>query len=295
MTDSHGHVSVMLEEVLDLLRPAPGGRFADLTLGAGGHAEAILERTGPDGRLWGVDRDEVALETAGRRLERFAERFEALKHDFGGAPKVLADLGVGDLDGVLMDLGVSSMQLDDPERGFAIKADGPLDMRMSGRGKTTAAKLLDTADEAELERIFREYGEEPRARAIARKIVDLRKRTKLTRTSELAELVRSVTGSRGKIHPATRVFQALRIAVNRELEAIEAAVPGMMDRLRPGGRIAVISFHSLEDRIVKECFRRAEDEGRGVALTPKPLVPTAAESARNRRSRSARLRGWEKR
>jgi 16S rRNA (cytosine1402-N4)-methyltransferase len=289
-----GHVSVLKDEVLDLLQLEPGDDVVDLTLGAGGHAEAILERTGPAGRLWGFDRDRSALDMTRERLAPFGDRFDCLRIDFAQAGSALRDWGIEGVDGVLADLGVSSMQLDDPDRGFAFRHDGPLDMRMSGKGKNNAAKLLDTADAEELERIFRDYGEEPRARDIARKIVDLRRRTKITRTTELAELVRSVTGSRGKIHPATRVFQALRIAVNRELEAIERMLPRMIDVLRPGGRIAIISFHSLEDRIVKEAFRRAEDEGLGRVLTAKPILPEKGEAARNRRARSARLRGWEK-
>lgn len=288
-----GHRSVLLRTVIEWLRPAPDTVFADVTLGAGGHAEGLLEASSPTGRVIGMDRDRDALDRAQQRLERFGERLIPLKGDFRDAAWRIEELGMPALDGVLMDLGVSSMQLDQAERGFSIQADGPLDMRMS-RGKgVTAAQLVQRLDESELERIFREYGEEPRARAIARKIVEVRQRTRIRRTRELAELVKTVSRGGGRIHPATKVFQALRIAVNDELESLKRAIPALADRLAPGGRMVVIAFHSLEDRIVKTTFRDLAREGKGCVLTPKPAAPTRDEIRENPRARSARLRVFE--
>ena len=240
-SESHGHVPVLADEVHDLLALRPGLLVADLTLGAGGHAERTLEATGPDGRLIGFDRDPDAREIAARRLARFGERLEIVAANFADFDREIERVGVATLDRILLDVGVSSMQLDRPERGFSFQEDGPLDMRMSGRGET-AEKLVAEADADELERIFRAYGEEPRARAIARKIVEVRRRTRIRRTKELAELVRSVgVSGRGRVHPATRVFQALRIAVNGEIEALERVLPVAIERLADGGRIAVPS------------------------------------------------------
>ncbi len=288
-----GHRSVLLRTVIEWLRPGPGMIFADVTLGAGGHAEGLLEASSPGGRVIGMDRDRKALDQAATRLERFGDRLIPLKGDFRDAARRIKELGVPALDGVLMDLGVSSMQLDQAERGFSIQADGPLDMRMSQGKGVTAAQLVQRLDEAELEKIFREYGEEPRARAIARKIVEVRQRTRIRRTRELAELVKTVARGGGRIHPATKVFQALRIVVNDELESLRRAIPPLVDCLAPGGRMAVIAFHSLEDRIVKTTFRDMAREGKGIVLTPKPATPTRDEIRENPRARSARLRVFE--
>ncbi|MEE9391100.1 MAG: 16S rRNA (cytosine(1402)-N(4))-methyltransferase RsmH [Planctomycetota bacterium] len=293
MTD-WGHVPVLPQEVMEFLQPRSGGIYADLTLGAGGHTELILEASSPEGVVLAFDRDPAAIKTARRRLEDYGERFEVTRCDFAAAPAWLEQQGATPLAGALLDLGVSSMQLDDPKRGFGFREDGPLDMRMSRGGKINAERIVATASGAELEEILREYGEEPRARAIANKIVEVRKRTRITRTKELAELVRSVTGSRGKTHPATRTFQALRIATNRELESIESVLPRMVQLLDEGARLVVISFHSLEDRLVKEAFRLEEKQGHGRNLTKKPIGPGTAELDRNRRSRSARLRVFER-
>ncbi|MCA9321131.1 MAG: 16S rRNA (cytosine(1402)-N(4))-methyltransferase RsmH [Planctomycetes bacterium] len=291
MSERWGHRSVLLDEVLEYLAPRSEGTYGDLTLGAGGHAEAILEASAPNGRVIGFDRDASAAAIAKERLARFGDRLQVVVDENIHAAARLAALGIDQLDGALLDLGVSSMQLDQGDRGFSIREDGPLDMRMaqSERG-TTAEDLINEAGVAELERILREFGEEPRARAIARKIVEVRKRTRIRRTRELAELVRSVTGSGGRTHPATRVFQALRIAVNGELEGLKQLLPDMTRLIRPGGRLAVIAFHSLEDRIVKHHFREVEATGGGDVLTKKPLVPTDLEIDRNPRARSARLR-----
>ena len=303
------HLSVMPEEVLGLLQPQPGGLFLDGTVGGGGHARLLLEASSPDGQLVGLDRDPAALARAAEVLQPFAGRF-CLEHaNFADAGKVLAGLGVGPLDGILFDLGVSSHQLDTAERGFSFRQDAPLDMRMDPTRGPTAADLLATASVEELQRILREYGEERFAGRIARRIVARRETAPLKRTLELAELVREVVpGGRvpARIHPATRVFQALRIAVNGELEQVATGVAGAIDLLKPGGRLAVISFHSLEDRIVKRLFA---EEARGCIcpprlpvcqcghqprvelLTRKGIRAGEAEIDANPRARSAVLRG----
>ncbi len=294
MTEGFGHVPVLGAAALEHLAPRPGDRICDLTLGAGGHSEMILEAVGEEGRVLAFDRDPVALAIARERLSAFGERLITVEANFAEAPQRLDELGLERIDGVLVDLGVSSMQLDDPERGFSFQGDGPLDMRMTPGGET-AAELLARAGAEELERIFRDYGEEPRARAVAAMIVDVRRRTRLERTSELAELVRAVHGGKGgRIHPATRVFQALRIALNGELEALERMLRPMIERLEPGRRFVAISFHSLEDRIVKQGMRAAEKDGLGRVLTRRPIGADEEETRRNPRSRSARLRAFER-
>ena len=277
-----GHVPVMVEEVVRLL----GGRgvVLDLTLGAGGHAEALLGSG--VGRLIGVDRDPDAIRLATERLARFGERFTAVRTRFSDVP------AEDRVDGVLYDLGVSSMQLDRGERGFSYRAGGPLDMRMEREGES-AMDLVNTADEAELARILFEYGEERRSRRVAAAIVRARARAPITATDELARIVASALGARrGGPHPARRTFQALRIAVNRELEELAASLPRAAGVLAPGGRVVAISYHSLEDRILKRFLIEADDLD---VLTRKPLRPSAAEASRNPRARSAKLRAAEKR
>lgn len=288
-----------------ILAPERGGFFVDATLGAGGHAEALLER-GPDLRLLGLDRDPDALAIARERLARFGERFELRQADFGDLAEALA--GFPAPSGVLADLGVSSMQIDRAERGFSFRRDGPLDMRM-GRIGRSAADVVATASLEELTRIFRDFGEERMAAKIARGIVAERARGPIVTTRQLAKVVAEQKGGREKIDPATRVFQALRIEVNQELVALARFLAAAVARMQPGGRLAVISYHSLEDRIVKEAFRRDS----GVCLCPprlpactcgarkalevltrRPIRPTPAEVERNPRSRSARLRAAEK-
>ena len=290
MTESV-HLPVMPAEVLDLLAPKSGELICDLTLGAGGHAERVLDTSGPDGRVVGFDRDPTILETARERLRRFGDRVEVVVANHADAPRCLDERNIALVHGVLLDAGASSLQLDEAERGFSFQADGPLDMRMTPGAGATAADLLRETDAADLERIFREFGEEPHARAVARKVVEIRRRTSITRTREMAELVRSVIRRDGKRHPATRVFQALRIAVNGELDALASALDSMPDRLKSGGRMVVISFHSLEDRIVKTRFRERARESGFELSTPKPLRPTSEEVRRNPRSRSAKVRG----
>ncbi|MGZ4115230.1 MAG: 16S rRNA (cytosine(1402)-N(4))-methyltransferase RsmH [Actinomycetota bacterium] len=279
-----GHEPVMVDEVVRFL----GGRgtVVDLTLGAGGHAEALLESG--VGRLIGVDRDPEAVAIASGRLSRFGDRFLAVRARFSEVPVE------NRVDGVLYDLGVSSMQLERAERGFSFRNEGPLDMRMEGgRGQEgeSAMDLVNSASEEELARVIYEYGEERRSRRVAAAIVRARQRKPIETTEELAGIVVSAVGRRrGGPHPARRTFQALRIAVNRELEELAASLPRAVGVLAPGGRVVVIAYHSLEDRIVKRFF--AGDE-RLTVLTRKPLVPSADEAARNPRARSAKLRAAE--
>jgi 16S rRNA (cytosine1402-N4)-methyltransferase len=301
------HVPVLTGEVVEWLAPAAPGLLIDATLGLGGHAEALLEAE-PGFRLLGVDRDPQAVAEARRRLEPFGRRVTVVNDRFDRLPELLAEGDLPRPSAILADLGCSSLQLDTPERGFSFAADGPLDMRMGPDGDT-AAELVNTAEEEELVTVFWRYGEERRARAVARAVVAERP---LATTGELSELVERVVGRRPgqKIHPATRVFQALRIAVNDELGQLERFLEPAARSLRPGGRMAVISFHSLEDRIVKHGFARLQ--GRCTCppdfpecrcnptrllsvLTRSPVRPSDDEIERNPRSRSARLRVAERR
>ena len=287
------------------LGPDRGGFFVDATVGAGGHAEALLE-AGPRVRLLGLDRDADALAAARARLSRFGERAALRQADFGDLDSVLADSPAP--AGILADLGVSSMQLDRAERGFSFRRDGPLDMRMGQSGRS-AADVVATASVEELTRIFREFGEERMAGKIARGIVAERARIPITTTRQLARVVAEQKGNRERIDPATRVFQALRIEVNQELVALARFLAAAVARMQQGGRLAIISYHSLEDRIVKEAFRRES----GVCLCPprlpacvcgarkalevltrRAIRPSEAEVERNPRARSARLRAAEK-
>lgn len=307
------HRSVLLRECVELLRPAPGGLFVDATLGPGGHAEALLEATAPDGTVIGIDRDPSTIAWAEARLARFGERFRAIHGDHRDLRALLHEGGIFVADGILADLGISSFQLDDPERGFSFLTDGPLDMRMDPRsGGPTAADLLRTAPEAEIRRILRVYGEEKLAAPIARAIVRRREAGGLHTTHELAALVERVAGPaarRFRIHPATRTFQALRIAVNDEIEGLESFVSDAVSLLRRGGRLAVIAFHSLEDRAIKHAMRSLAERcicppGLPVCgcgredlvriVTARPVVPGGEEVERNPRSRSAKLRSVER-
>jgi 16S rRNA (cytosine1402-N4)-methyltransferase len=298
----------MLAEVLEALRPRSGGAYADLTLGGGGHAAAILQASAPDGRLFGMDRDEAALEAARHRLAEFAGRFELKR---GNYADVAAWIKPSSCEGVLLDLGVSSPQLDWAERGFSFQADGPLDMRMDRAQPVTAAELVNRADEQELARIFWEFGEERQSRRFARAIVEQRQGKPFATTKQLADFIERLAPRHGKrTHPATQVFQALRIAVNDELASLQRGLEAAVRILKPGGRLAVITFHSLEDRLVKE-FGRArtrdytfEEVDVPELRTPcvpelrwvqrKAMQPGAVEVNANPRSRSAQLRLLEK-
>jgi 16S rRNA (cytosine1402-N4)-methyltransferase len=281
MGEGRAHQPVLVDDVIRLL----GGRgtVIDMTLGAGGHAEALLE-SGVE-RLIGLDRDPEAVQLASDRLARFGARFHAVVTRFSDVP------AENRVDGVLYDLGVSSMQLDDPQRGFSYRGGGPLDMRMGSEGPS-AMDLVNSAAEEELARVIFEYGEERRSRQVAAAIVRARSRSQILTTDELARIVAGAVGRRrGGPHPARRTFQGLRIAVNQELEELTTSLPRVADILAAGGRVVVIAYHSLEDRIVK---RYLLGEPSLLVLTKKPLRPSAAEAARNPRSRSARLRAAER-
>jgi 16S rRNA (cytosine1402-N4)-methyltransferase len=278
---------VLLAEALELLAVRPGGFYVDGTVGLGGHAAAILEASGPEGHLLGVDRDPQALAQAERTLARFGSRVELRHADYRALPGLLA---VARPDGVLLDLGVSALQLDSAERGFSFRAEGPLDMRMDPTRGEPAAEVVNRLPEARLAELIARWGEEPAARRIARALVEARRRAPIRTTTELAALVRRAAGrGRRGIDPATRTFQALRIHVNRELSGLGETLAALADALAVPGRLVVIAFHSLEDRVVKQALR-ALPRDRYRVLTPKPLRPGAAELLANPRSRSARLR-----
>jgi 16S rRNA (cytosine1402-N4)-methyltransferase len=308
---SFEHSTVMLHEAVDALAPRSGGLYCDGTLGGAGHAEAILDRSAPDGRLVGIDRDPSALEAAKRRLERFSDRVTFVHGSFGELPRILGELGLSLVDGVLVDLGVSSPQLDRAERGFSFRAEGPLDMRMDPTRGETARELCERVSFDELADLIRKYGEERYAGRIARSIKEAIEVGELHTTTELATLIARVVPTReqGK-DPATRTFQALRIAVNDELGEVERLLDAAPSFLRRGGRLVVIAFHSLEDGLVKHRFREQSKEP-GVPdelveqlglvrptmriLTRKPIEPSEVEVARNPRARSAKMRAAERR
>ena len=292
-------VSVFIDEITTWLINGQAKIFVDGTVGYGGHSERLLERAGSDAVLVGIDRDEEALSYSRARLARFGHRAILLKGDFVDVKRLLRGVDISSVDGALFDLGVSSPQLDDANRGFSFQEDGPLDMRMDQSTGMTAGELVNTLSESDLaDRIF-QYGEERFSRRIARAIVRARERQALASTQELTAVIKDAVPAayrHGRIHCATRTFQALRIAVNRELDVLEPALRDVVDMLRPGGRLAVISFHSLEDRIVKHTFRAlAERPYPQVAvLTRKPQVPSDAECQANPRARSAKLRVVER-
>jgi 16S rRNA (cytosine1402-N4)-methyltransferase len=284
------HIPVLLDEVLHYLQPQPGGRFIDSTLGGGGHAQAILEKTAPDGRVLALDQDAAAIALAQRSLESFGSRLVIVKSNFRRIGTIAEEQGFTGADGVLADIGVSSMMLDDASRGFSFLREGKLDMRMDREQELTAADVVNTYDEREIADILFKYGEERRSRAIARSIVRSRP---LHLTTDLARAVERVMGAprHGSIHPSTRTFQALRIFVNDELGSLESFLDASMMLIRSGGRLVVITFHSLEDRIVKNKFRAASN---GKVLTKKVVTASDEELRRNPRARSAKLRAWER-
>lgn len=299
----------MLQEVVSLLRPRSGGIYCDGTAGRGGHAEALLEASGPDGKLVAVDRDPAAVGAVRRRLDRFGTRAVVVHSCFSALSHVASELGLGRFDGLLVDLGVSLPQLKDASRGMSFQLEGPVDMRMDPTSGETASEVIDRLSEEELSLRLRELGEERRARAVARAIKDARRRGELETTSDLARVVRRAVGSRraGKVDAATRTFQALRIVVNDELGELEALLDELPDLLASGGRAAFISFHSLEDRAVKHGLRRwstCRCAPRTVrctcggpllrVVTRKPVRPQPAEVDANPRARSAKLRAAER-
>lgn len=317
------HVSVMLDEVLEYLRPRPGGHYIDGTLGGGGHTTALLERSAPDGKVLGIDADLQALARVRGQLSEYVSngRLVLVHGNFAQLAPIAHEAGFMSVQGILLDLGFSSDQMENPERGFSFSADGPLDMRLDQSLEISAADLVNEASEQELATIFWQYGEERRSRQVARRIVHQREKGKITRTAQLAALVAAGVPYKhkpGAIHPATRVFQALRIAVNEELERLTTVLPQMLEVLsttsegetggEDAGRMAIIAFHSLEDRIVKEFMRReARDcicpprtpvcicghKARLRVLTTRPVVATEQEVERNPRARSAKLRAAE--
>jgi 16S rRNA (cytosine1402-N4)-methyltransferase len=311
------HLPVMAGRVVELLRPRPGGVYLDATLGLGGHSQRILQASGPSGRVIGLDRDPAALALARERMAWAGERLVTVRASFADLAEVAEDVGVERVDGVLYDLGVSSLQLDEPERGFSYRVDAPLDMRMDTTGGVTAAEVLATYPRAELTRVFRLYGQERFASRIARFVDEARRRAPIRTTGELVELVKAAipaAARRTGPHPARRVFQALRIEVNGELTALADSLPQAIDLLAPSGRVVVLSYHSLEDRIAKRTFVAAAtgaQEGlpglgpvaapepspqsaRIAILTRRPESPGPDEVAANPRAESAKLRAAEK-
>lgn len=300
------HVPVLLSEVMHFMAPAEGKTLVDGTLGGGGHTEAMLKA---GAQVYGVDQDDQALAFAQERLGSFGDRFKALRGNFSIIPALLAEQGVEQVDGILVDIGVSSWQLDEAERGFSFAKEGPLDMRMDRSMGKTAADLVNGHSEDELKTIFREYGEERAAGRIARRIVERREKKAFTTTLDLADFICTLIPRGGKSHPATRIFQALRIAVNDELGVLREFLENAVKLLRPGGRLVVITFHSLEDRIVKQFLKngsvaeidrkewpapRPNPDYHFKLLTRRPVIATGDELKHNPRARSAKLRSAEK-
>ncbi len=308
------HLSVLKNEAVDALAVKPDGIYLDGTIGGGGHSEEIAKRLTGSGRLIGMDQDDEALEAAGERLAPFGDRVTFVRDNFENAVTRLREIGIDGLDGVLLDLGVSSRQFDAPERGFSYRADAPLDMRMDRRQELSAMTIVNEWSEKELFHILRDYGEEPFAANIAKHIVNRRETGRIVTTTDLNAIIDAAIPARVRAkdqgHPARRTYQALRIATNRELDVLQAALETLADMLRDGGRFAVITFHSLEDRMVKQTFRTWENPctcppsfpkcvcgkvSKGIVVTKKPVMPGKEETESNRRARSARLRVFERR
>ena len=306
------HISVLLNETIEGLNIRPDGIYADGTLGGGGHAYAVAEKLTDGGRLVGIDQDADAIQAASERLKPFGDRVTIVRDNYVNMARVLTGLGISSMDGIYLDLGVSSYQLDTAERGFSYMEDAPLDMRMDRRNDRTAADLVNGCTEQELFRIIRDYGEDRFAKNIAKHIVQARERKEIRTTLELAEIVRGAIPKKIQAtggHPAMRTFQALRIELNGELKVLEESIDSMIGLLKPGGRLCIITFHSLEDRIVKNGFRRNESpcicppefpvcvcgkKSRGRVITRKPVLPSEEEKEMNPRSRSAKLRIFER-
>jgi 16S rRNA (cytosine1402-N4)-methyltransferase len=306
------HKPVMLNEVIDSLKIRPEGTYVDGTLGGAGHSSQIARRLSGEGRLFGFDQDAAAIEAATRRLEPYKDRVSIIRSNYSEMRERLSELGVRSADGILLDLGVSSYQLDDAQRGFSYRADAPLDMRMDQRQKLSAREVVNGYSIDELTRVIREYGEERFARNIAKHITAEREKKPIETTGELISIIKAAIPAKareGGGHPAKRTFQAIRIEVNRELDVLSDSLDGMIDLLADGGRICVITFHSLEDRIVKEAFRRNENpctcppefpvcvcgkKSKGRVITRKPIIPSEEETEENPRSKSAKLRVFER-
>ena len=307
------HVSVLLEETVAQLNIQPNGIYVDGTLGGAGHAYEVCSRLGENGRFIGIDQDEAAILTGKERLAPFGDKVTIVRNNYCNMPTVLKELGVEKVNGIVLDLGVSSYQLDTAERGFSYKEDGPLDMRMDNRQTLTAKDIVNGYSEMELYRIIRDYGEDKFAKNIAKHIVRMREEKELTTTYELNEAIKAAIPMKIRKntgHPSKKTFQAIRIELNKELEVLNNTLQDMIDLLDEGGRICIITFHSLEDRIVKSIFRKNENpctcppsfpmcmcgkKSKGKVITRKPILPSEEEMGRNRRSKSAKLRVFEKR
>lgn len=306
------HTSVLLEETIENLRIKPDGTYLDGTLGGGGHSYRIASKLGEGGRLIGIDQDEAAIEAAGARLKPYEDKVTLIRDNYRNAKRVLKDIGIEQVDGILLDLGVSSFQLDNAERGFSYKYDTKLDMRMDQRQTMTAADIVNGYSETELYHVIRDYGEEQFAKNIAKHIAAVRKDKPVRTTGELNEIIKAAIPAKMRAaggHPSKRTFQAIRIECNKELEVLKESLEDLVQLLRPGGRICIITFHSLEDRIVKTAFRRYENPctcppdfpvcvcgqvSKGKVITRKPILPSGEEIENNKRSKSAKLRVFEK-
>ncbi len=286
------HIPVMVREVIELLNPRVDGVYVDATVGCGGHSVEILEQSGFTGRLIGIDRDESAIKSSAEVL--IDSRVILRKARFSELKDVLSELNIEQIDGIIFDLGVSMLQLKDLSRGFSFHSESMLDMRMDQTTSLTAWDVVNKYPENKLEQIFRDYGDEPFARRIAREIVRQRSRKPIDSCKELSELIKRIVPGRGRLHPATRIFQAIRIEINREFDELKEGLRQAVELLKSGGRICVISYHSGEDRVVKNFFRDEEKKGRLKILTKKPMLPSIDEITRNPSARSARFRGGEK-
>lgn len=302
------HTSVLLEETIECLQIKPDGTYVDGTLGGGGHSDRIAAALSRDGRLFGIDQDEAAIEAAGKRLEPYRDRVMLIRDNYCNARQALAQIGVQGVDGILLDLGVSSFQLDNSERGFSYRYDTALDMRMDQRQSLTARDIINQYTEMELYRVIRDYGEEQFAKNIAKHIVRAREDKAIETTGELNEIIKAAIPAKMRAaggHPSKRTFQAIRIECNRELEVLRDSLDELIDMLNPGGRICIITFHSLEDRIVKTAFKKNENPctcppdfpvcvcgqaSKGRVVTRKPILPSDEEILANKRAKSAKLR-----
>lgn len=288
------HTPVLLNEVLEYLDPRPNQNFIDATVGDGGHTKAILERTAPNGKLIAIDRDVDSIVRAGSNLKEFGERILFINDSFGNILKIVKENKVNSISGILFDFGMSSSQLENSGRGFSFQKDEILDMRYDIKKLITAEDILNGCDEAELFKIFKEFGEEPKSRAVARAVINARREKRIKTTKELVEIIENVSRRRGKLHPATLIFQALRIEVNQELMEIEKALADISKVLSSNGRAAFISFHSLEDRLIKNWTKDLSKKNIIKILNKKPFTASAKELKANPKSRSAKLRVIEK-